>query len=59
MDRKFRSFEDYMRVVNVWLERRCGLSSDDLPDYCYYDAYDLGDPPERAAKKALKAAKDY
>lgn len=32
-------FEQWMDDVNDALLARVGLTSEDLPDYCYYDAY--------------------
>jgi hypothetical protein len=53
------SFEDWMREVNLMLRRLCGMDSNMLPDYAYYDAYKARKPPERVAKAAIKAARDY
>jgi hypothetical protein len=50
------TFEDWKREVDREVERRIGLSSDDLPDYCYRDAYDAGDAPEDVAIEVLAEA---
>lgn len=36
-----------------------GFSGDDLPDWGYRDAYDNYLPPLTAAKRVVKAAKDF
>ena len=52
------TFDEWKAEVN----RRLGvfgLHADDLPDWGYYDAWEAGMPPVKAARKALKAAKDF
>ena len=53
------SFETWMKQVDAALEKACGLSSEDLADYAYRDAYDAGKKPASVAKAAIKANKDY
>jgi hypothetical protein len=50
------SFEAWEKEVNRWIEIRSGMSLDDLPDCCYYDWYEAGMNPKRAAKKAIRNA---
>lgn len=49
------TFAEWMEDVNEQLLVRCGLTSDDLPDWGYRDAYDAGIAPAVAARRALKA----
>lgn len=37
-----KTFEQWMDDVNAELLSQMGLTSDDLPDYTYYDAYTDG-----------------
>ena len=46
-------------LVNIELHKLCGMSSDDLPDYGYADAYEAGKQPKTVARLALKAAKEF
>ena len=50
-----QTFEAWMKQVNSCLERRIGLSSDDLSDCCYYDWYEDDTTPARAASMALES----
>lgn len=52
------SFEAWMKQVNAALEKAVGLSSEDLADYAYRDAYDAGKKPASVAKAVIKANKD-
>ena len=40
------TYEDFMNRVDDLLLRDLGVSSDDLPDYCYRDDYEAGVIPE-------------
>jgi hypothetical protein len=51
-------FDTWMRQVDECIGRRCGLSSSDLPDWTYRDAFDDGLSPEEAAAEALDNAQD-
>ena len=51
-----RTFEDWMAEVDRWLEDKCGLSSLDLPDACYRDAYDDGESAARFAREVYREA---
>jgi aromatic ring-opening dioxygenase catalytic subunit (LigB family) len=46
-------------LVDAELNRLCGMTSYDLPDYCYADAYEAGKQPKTVARLALKAAKEF
>jgi hypothetical protein len=52
-------FDAWMAKVNKILDRRTGLTADDLPDYCYRDDFDDGATPSQAASHAIRAAKDF
>lgn len=54
-----QAFRDYLTAVDVALIKLCGMSSADLPDWCYHDAFSDGIPAARAARLALKYAKDF
>ncbi len=53
------TFAQWMAQVNVIIQRRTGYTADDLPDYCYLDAWRFGDTPEEAAADALEYAENY
>ena len=53
---KNENFDTWMTMVNLQVERLCGLSADDIPDYCYWDNFDAGISPKVTAEEALEAA---
>lgn len=53
-----RSYDEWMLAVDANVQRLCGLSADDLPDYCYADAYDDGRSPSEVARAAVRAARE-
>ncbi len=54
------AFKNWMAKVDAILAKKLGgLDSSDLPDWMYFDAFDDGMSPATAAKKALKAAKEF
>lgn len=52
-------FKDFMKLVDRELEKLCGLTSADLPDYLYIDDYEDGFSARITAKRARKAAEDF
>ena len=52
-------FETWKRAVDAAISRMCGLSADDLPDYCYADEYEDGVSAATTAKRAIRAAREY
>lgn len=54
-----QTFEEWMARVNQLMDNYCGMVSEDLPDWCYRDAYDDGRTPGAAAREAIAAARDY
>jgi hypothetical protein len=46
-------FKNWMIGVNEALYRICGMTSDDMPDYPYYDTFTSGFSPMGAAKDVL------
>ena len=47
-------FDDWMSAVDNYLsESLCGLTSDDLPDACYYDMWEDGMTPKEAANSVI------
>src|SRR3954451_11759027 len=53
----FKTFDEWMAAVNKALESLVGQTSDDLPDFNYYDAYwKANRDPVKTAKAAIKAA---
>jgi len=55
MDNKI-PFSQWMRDVDKAISLLVGLISDDLPDWCYRDAYDEGLSAKVAARKAIRSA---
>ena len=53
------TFEEWIKRVNAFLTRTCGLIIDDLPDCNYATWYESRLRPIRAAQRALKNAGDY
>lgn len=51
-------FRLWMAQVDVLILRKTGVTSNDLPDFCYRDAFDDGATPNKAAQRAIKAAKE-
>jgi hypothetical protein len=43
-----------MHDVDRAIERKLGVSSCDLPDYCYRDAFDEGFTPAQVAEAAIR-----
>lgn len=52
-------FKLWMEQVDCFIGKYCGLSTYDLPDWRYRDAYDDRVAPSRAARQVIRAAKDY
>lgn len=52
------SFKDWLKKVDRYVERKAGMSLDDLPDVPARDWYDDGVSPQRAAAKAIKMANE-
>lgn len=50
------TFEEWLRLVDVYVLAKCGLSYDDLEDCPYRDWFDDGMRPSTAAAKAIKRA---
>lgn len=50
------TFNEWMVKVDTALVRVCGLDSDCIEDFGYYDAFDEGMSPTAAAKAALANA---
>lgn len=50
------SFEEFLEQVNLYLLRNFGVTSGDLPDYCYRDAYDDGIAPSECAQQVASEA---
>lgn len=56
---KVDKFNFWMRQVDADLYKRVGLESLDLPDVDYYNMFDCGFSPRRAATAAIKYGEDY
>ena len=53
-----RDFDEFMRRVDACIARlSSGLSSSDLTDYCYRDAYEAGERPAHVARAAIAKAR--
>lgn len=53
------TFDDWFAAVTRIMYKTCGMGPDDLPDYCYHDAWDAGDTPDDAAQDAIEKARTY
>jgi len=53
---KYENFDTWMAMVNLYVERLCGLGTDDIPDYNYWDNFNAGITPEDTAYEAVEAA---
>ena len=51
-------FAAWKKKVDSIIQKRTGLTSDDLPDICYYDNFDEGISPSATAAQAIRAAKE-
>jgi len=52
------TYEQWMKAVDLIVERTCGLPMDMLPDWLSRDAYEEGLSPEEGAEICLEEA-DY
>ena len=53
-------FKIWMQQVDAHLEKMGGVTSDDLPDYCYRDAFNQGRTSLATARAAYRRAyQDY
>ncbi len=50
------TFENWMHKVETAMIEMCGMGPDDLPDYCYHDAWEDDTPPRVCARAAIRAA---
>lgn len=48
-----QSFKQWMMAVDVEIVRICGLTHDDLADYCYRDEYEDDVDPKETAHEVL------
>jgi hypothetical protein len=48
------AFKVFMAEVDQEIADRCGLTSSDLADYAYYDAFRDDVPPEEVAEAVLE-----
>ena len=53
------TFEEWKKQVDHFIGVCCGLTSEDLSDYCYADAYEQGKKPFATAKLAIKATREF
>ena len=54
-----QTFEEWMKIVDSIIARKCdGMTSDDLPDFCYRDMFDDGCLPTQAARRAIAQANE-
>jgi hypothetical protein len=56
---KYENFDTWLTIVNLHVERMCGLGVNDIPDYSYWDNFDAGVSPEDTAYEALEASGFY
>lgn len=48
-----KRFVDYMKRVDHYIHSSCGLTSDDIEDWCYWDNFADGMSPRDCADEAL------
>ena len=49
------TFQEFMEIVDrVIAEETGGLTSEDLPDFYYADAYDRGEGAKTTARRAIR-----
>lgn len=53
------TFEKWMKLVDLAVEDKTGLSVYDLPDCPFRDWFDSGKKASTAANKAIKMGKEY
>ena len=53
------NFETWKKQVDQIIVATLGLSSDDLPDWDYQSAYNHNVSPKDAARRAIRAAKNF
>jgi hypothetical protein len=52
-------FDDYMSQVDLWLLDMCDLTSADLPDYDFWNAYEDLVPAKICARRVIAAAEFF
>ena len=53
-----QAFEQWMAEVDKQIENLCGISANDIDDWCYWDAWDDGMMIDEAARQAVNNAAD-
>ena len=56
---KYKNLAEYILAVDYQLIILCGMSHGDLPDWDYSTAYEEDVQPYIAARRIIKAAKEY
>ena len=51
-------YEEWKVRVNVALIKLCEMGADDLPDYDYRDAFDMGVSPSECARLVVQNARN-
>ena len=54
-----KTFKEYMKQVDKYLNDLCGMGHEDLPDFCYHDNFDDGVSAKQTAEYAYENALDY
>jgi hypothetical protein len=53
------TYDEWMQKVDQYISAKCGgMTSGDLADFCYADAYNDGASPASAARAAIKAERE-
>lgn len=59
MEKRKRTFEIWMGKVDAHIAKRCmGFTSEDIDDYCYWEAFADGVSPSDCAKAAIRNARE-
>jgi len=59
MPRYKQTFDEWKTMVDSLIAAKVGLTSDDLPDWDYYSAWQDGVRPSVAAARAIRADKGF
>ena len=52
-------FDEWQRIVELYLVEKCGMGIEDLPDYDYWEAWDNGENPKNVAEQVIENARRF
>lgn len=53
------TYREFLLLVNRELVKACGFGIDDLPDYCYGDAFEDGMEIAEVVQEVMENARNY